>query len=763
MPLRPTQYNRLAPLQERTSRYGGFRGVDYVSDPQLVDDTRSPEAVNLMTDAGGYPEKRPGWRVIRKLEAPINGLHRYADASGNQFILAHCKNKLYKIAADSEMGETSTVLVDNLNDAKSTSFTHGGKLYLMDGASYRVFDGTDLLSVPPIAYAPTTVIGRAPEGGGTPLEPVNMLTARRKNSFVGDGGTKEVVQLEIYNGPKAAGSCWVKLDGADTEITGLVADANSITVAYRIMETKRDGGFPDWSLVRIGDSITFTRNTVGACGLSNFTAGDANVLAGLVVLTPGKDPAKTLQLDATNIDEATVTMSVTVDGTTTTKTEGTHFKVNRTTGVISLDTEEVPSPMGYTPEGHGVDNIVVSFAKTLYEKDADGNNTSTLVSERIKKCTIAAWFGQGNDTRVFVSGNPNFKNWDWQSGLYDPTYFPDTGYTKVGADATAIKGYLRQFTSMLIVKEDNGQDATIYQRTAEMDGNSKPYFPLKQGVEGVGAISSHTFATLCDTPLFLAKEGVFSLTMNYGGVDQQRIAQNRSYFVNPKLVREANLRDAAACVWDGLYLLAVNDRCYVADGRKQTGMSRTEDRSYEWFFWNNIPARVWLVLDDICYFGTADGRICRFNTGMEHLDRYNDEGTYAPISLAYNHDGKAVPAMWATKVDDDGDFMRYKNLPRRGSGLLIKPFSRSSVDVFVVNDENQKTLSTSDWSAIFTFDDIDFERFSFVTSKNPIVVPLSSPIRHYKTLQIIARNINPSEGFGLFGIIKRFTVSDYVR
>ncbi len=756
MPLRPTQFNRLAPLQERTSRYGGFRGVDYVSDPQLVDDTRSPEAVNLMTDAGGYPEKRPGWRVIRKLEAPINGLHRYADASGNQFILAHCKNKLYKIAADSEMGETSTVLADNLNNAKSTSFTHGGKLYLLDGASYRVFDGTDLLSVPPIAYAPTTVIGRAPEGGGTPLEPVNMLTARRKNSFVGDGGTKEVVQLEIYNGPKADGSCWVKLDGADTEITGLVANANSITVAYRIMETKRDGGFPDWTLVRIGDSITFTRNTVGACGLSNFTAGSANVLAGLVVLTPGKDPATTLQLDGP-IDAGTPVKMAVNGGAQTTVAEG---NLTREKGIITYP--------GTMPDGRGVDNIVVEFYKTTYEeghKASDPDAASWTLAERIKKCTIAAWFGQGNDTRVFVSGNPNFKNWDWQSGLYDPTYFPDTGYTKVGADATAIKGYLRQFSSMLIVKEDNGQDATIYQRTAEMDGNSKPYFPLKQGVEGVGAISSHTFATMRDTPLFLAKEGVFSLTMNYGGVDQQRIAQNRSYFVNPKLVREVNLKDAAACVWDGLYLLAVSDRCYVADGRKQTGISRTEDRSYEWFFWNNIPARVWLVWDDTCYFGTADGRICRFNTDVGGLHGYNDGGTFTKDGdhLLYNNDGKAIPAMWATKVDDDGDFMRYKNLPRRGSGLLIKPFARSSVDVFVVNDENQKTLSTSDWSAIFTFDDVNFERFSFVTSKNPIVVPLSSPIRRYKTLQIVVRNINPSEGFGLFGIIKRFTVSDYVR
>lgn len=328
-------------------------------------------------------------------------------------------------------------------------------------------------------------------------------------------------------------------------------------------------------------------------------------------------------------------------------------------------------------------------------------------------------------------------------------------------------GYLRQYSNLLIVKADNGQDATVYMRTAEYDADGKPIFPLKQGVEGVGAISHHCFATLRDTPLFLAKEGVFSLTLNYGGVDQQRVAQSRSYFVNPKLIRELNLNDAAACAWDGLYLLAANGRCYVADGRKVTGLSRTEDRSYEWFFWNNIPARVWMVRDDDCYFGTSDGRVCRFNSDIERLERFNDGGTYTKEGelFKYNKNGKAISALWSTKVDDDGDFMRYKNLPRRGSGLLIKPYSRSTVEVYVINDENQKTLSTSDWAATFDFGNINFDRekFSFNTSKNPVVVPLSSPIRRYKTLQIVARNAEPSEGFGLFGIIKRFTVGDYVR
>ena len=42
----------------RTKTYSKFRGVDFSSDPSLVDDSRSPWAPNMVSDAGGMPEKR---------------------------------------------------------------------------------------------------------------------------------------------------------------------------------------------------------------------------------------------------------------------------------------------------------------------------------------------------------------------------------------------------------------------------------------------------------------------------------------------------------------------------------------------------------------------------------------------------------------------------------------------------------------------------------------------------------------------------------
>ena len=64
---------------------------------------------------------------------------------------------------------------------------------------------------------------------------------------------------------------------------------------------------------------------------------------------------------------------------------------------------------------------------------------------------------------------------------------------------------------------------------------------------------------------------------------------------------------------------------------------------------------------------------------------------------------------------------------------------------------------------IFDFNDIDFERFSFNTNDSPQVLPFDTRVKKYITAQIIIKNDALGEGFGIYGIIKRFTVGGYVK
>lgn len=601
--------------------YSKFRGVDFSTDPTLVNDSRSPLCQNLISDLAGFPEKRLGWRTLFTVEAPINGLFYAVFESGAEKYIVHGGTKLYTFT------DAGFVQVyDGMNNARSAAFSHGGKLYILDGANYLVAEesGSSIVVTPVSqhAFVPTTVIGAPATGGGTPFEAVNMLTGKRINSMIGDG-----------------------------------------------------------------TSTVF-------------------------------------QLDSDNIDSVD---SVKIDGVPTTA-----YTVDLAQGTVTFDTAPAVSPAG-----GGIDNVVIEFTKNV-----------AGYSDRISHCTIAASYGYNNDNRFFLSGNPEYQNWDWQSGLDDPTYFPDTGYTKIGADTSAVMGYIKQYDTMTIIKNSNEQDAELFLRTATFTDDNKVIFPVKQGAKGVGAVSIAAFSTLRDDPLFLSKEGVFAIASS--SVNQERVLQDRSFYVNSKLTKEEGLDKAVSVVWNGYYILCVNGHCYVADSRQRTGDSRTEQYSYEWYYWTNIPAVMFLENGGDLYFGTSDGRVCKFNTDITGVSRFND-------------DGDPIVARWSTKYDTFGTFTRRKTLVKKGSGVMIKPYSRSSVKIYVATDRAHEHLIRSSNMDIFDFSDIDFERFTFNTLDIPQVKPFNTKVKKFISLQLIFENDAVNEGFGVYGAEVQYTVGNYVK
>ena len=169
--------------------------------------------------------------------------------------------------------------------------------------------------------------------------------------------------------------------------------------------------------------------------------------------------------------------------------ETTAFTLDREKGIVKMATAP-EKPLAGSEDG-----LVVQFPHTV-----EG------YTERIDKCTVITTYGIGTNDRAVLSGNPELPNVDWTSGMNDPTYFPDLLYNEVGSEATAIQGYCRLGRSLGIVKEDNGQDSTIYLRTAELQ-DSEIAQPQQQAVAGVGSIAPGSFASLLDDPLFLSRTG----------------------------------------------------------------------------------------------------------------------------------------------------------------------------------------------------------------------------------------------------------------
>ena len=110
------------------TEYTKFKGVDLSSNPTQVDSTRGASGtVNLISDSGGFPEKRKGWRVLLNVEKPVNGLYR-GIIKGREYFLVHGGTRLYKWTESA-----LTELKSGLTNKQGTSFTLNDKMYVLTG------------------------------------------------------------------------------------------------------------------------------------------------------------------------------------------------------------------------------------------------------------------------------------------------------------------------------------------------------------------------------------------------------------------------------------------------------------------------------------------------------------------------------------------------------------------------------------------------------------------------------------------------------
>lgn len=470
-----------------------------------------------------------------------------------------------------------------------------------------------------------------------------------------------------------------------------------------------------WTVASVAENAFVPTTTISAP-----PAGGGTSFEAVNLLTPqrintfiGNGSATQFYLDAKQIDDSAV--AVTVDGE-----EVAVSSVDRETGVVTL----TAAP----PSGNGLANVTVTFSKTIKEN-----------ASKINHCRIAGLYGGKNDTRVFLAGNPAEPACDWQSGLYDPTYFPDTGYTRIGTDASPIMGYVKQYESQVVIKRGGAQEATQYLRSYLMADDGSALYPLKQGAQGSGAVAMRCFANLNDLPLFLSPDGVMAVCGT--GVAEQRTIQPAGRRVAPRLTAEEGLSEACAVVFRDKYYLAVNGSCYVADGRI-TGA----DSMPEWYYWDNIPAQCFCTSENTLLFGTADGRICRF------CDAQADN--------AYFDDGGAIDAYWSTPALSFGSWSNGKGL--RDFYPVLMPYLRSGATVSYYADGAETHVFSKNVD-LFSFIRFDFARLSFRC--RPAAMPLRTRrhLRRVGTVQMRVRNNKPGEAFGLLAISMRWTMGQSIK
>lgn len=340
------------------------------------------------------------------------------------------------------------------------------------------------------------------------------------------------------------------------------------------------------------------------------------------------------QLDDTNIDAVELVEVLNENAEWVTKILSTDYKVDLTNGQVIF----------YSAIGNSVvdgrDNVRIKYKKAI-----DSNKS------QINKCNILCVYGYGgSNNRVFLAGNPDLANIVNYSYMNDVTYMPADNTIVTGLEVVPVTAMVRlNDGKMAVLKDVSDTDATLF-KIGYATYNSEERFTIEGSVKGEGNIAKFANDTLINEPLILSSNGVFAL--NTATLTDEIYVYHKSYYIDNKLKQEPNLGSAVGIVNDGKYYLAINDHVYVADSRFKTTNSNSKysNYQYEWFYWINLPVRMWFVWNNELYFGDKYGNICKFRDNTD-VDRFKDNDVN-------------VEAEWNSVVLDLNNMANKKNIKR---------------------------------------------------------------------------------------------------
>lgn len=678
-----------------------FRGMNVSVTATQINQSESPEMLNLHVDERGALKKRTGYKrlFLESLgQGQINGIYEFKKVDGTSYFLIAHGTDLYK-----QEGEGQPIsLFDTLADKEANFFTMNDKCYIMNGEQYLEFDGETVKEVEP--YIPTLAISKEPEGGGSPHEEWNLLGNAFKDSFSSDG-VATVYHLSMKD-----------LDDTPIEV---VVDNVTMEESSNVYSVDRKAG-----TVRFSIAPGKGTNNVIITAYKTFEGEFTESFNGKNETTepPPENPPpapenppepvekKEFRLSRTEIDADTLEVSID-GGTTFNQVEDAHFTVDREKGIVTF----------VTAPDTGEFNVVIKYKKRLIN-----------LPKRIKKCRFHEFFGGSNDTRVFVAGNDEMPDYVWRSDLYNPTYFPENGFYKFPG---MVKGFSRQY-DYLIIERHNGKHLINFSLA---DGVAS--FPSKPINDQVGTLAEKSIQIIENNPVSLSKNGVYMLTSS--NIRDERNVSHISEAIDPLLMKEENLDKAISIDFDNKYWIALNGKVYVLDYGYKT------ERFGEWYVYDNIHASCFLEMNNNLYFGSKkEGLVFRFKKETE-IQPYNDDDT------------QPIVAYWKSKILNFGADERKKQVER--VFFSLKPFYHTSADLYYNSDSVERTYISTTRKDLFSYAYLDYSVFSYATRDFPQESANKVKAKKIIYFQLELRNEKMDEAFSLLSIGIKYNYQSYAK
>lgn len=716
--------------REYATHYHELLGVDYQADQTEVDRRRSPDMVNMISDFGGNPVKRDGYRrvglgyaALITVDSTTYGV--YASDSvlsiskvtlnGYEFVESETKNYI---------GDVGTIM---------SAFNYQQKIYIVATHALVCFDTeketftlqgteTNMMSGGTIGESapiyednvPDTVITLKPDGtGGTVLDDKNVVSIYQRVNYLGDGTTTE---YKIPNYKKIGN--WVKAE---------VKDANG-----------------DWQPVTatLGSPTAETGKTLDGTGTMT-----SNIVDPTVTFTSAPPAAGSDQSDNVRITFAPYSMD--------------EAEANVKKGFYNETFKNLLSAKAVTFQSSRM--FIADKYRVYYSDVSDPLTISDL-----------SWFDVDSEVVGFTRSNS-----------YLAVLAKDNGRSTIylASEATRTVDSQNGTTeSYFSVKESNAGIGAIAPKCIATLSD-EPMFLSKTGVFGILTNwQSEKYAVNRSSRINrkLCKENNLETAVGIAYNDYFYLAVNGRMYVLDGRHKEsdrAGNKPLEAYYFEGLpaieSMFVIDDKMYFSDSTStytwNDDLADTE-RYYDNAHMKTVTVIQYQISDSQAEEPTGEW-VSEKPTPQEGeylwykvtFDDASVEITLEDFEIGDKRiTGDAVCARWCSSFDDDGSPQKLKTLMKKGSMITLVPHFRSGCEITLVKDGDVFQYLGSFDSSLQSFENISFLNFTFNANAVAVDIFTRKKIKKYKRLQIQVEN-NNAEPFGITQITKTYTMGNYAK
>ena len=731
------------PSYRRTS-YSELKGVDFSVDPALVDRKHSPDALNMISDRGGNPIKRKGFKLftdptVNYGTGYVQNLWSFVYHNNRYIVFTVAGSTLANIYVTNESGERVLTYAVGASSSSVPTTQLGRRIGFYTEANsdqigfYIVgyksgttanylrlyFDGNNVLRYATVAAKiPTVIIGRLPEGGGSVYEGVNLLTRERTEQFYNPDGKRTFVTASEID-------------------TTIQYSPSGLPVVIQYKDENNQ-----WQYITQG--VTVTANTV-------------TISSTRTPPVPGEDNIKIRYFRAGDGNASKVLDCEVYARNSGATSEQLFFSGNPS--YRSSIYYSAPNDVTYFPDLNyinvGGETRIMGFCNM-------GENLGV-----VKEST-------SNDSTLFML---------YQTSLSTTAVSTVNTYTNTTTTET------EQIQTYAIKRTAAGIGAISKYAFSTL--NDEPLFLSPNGVYGV--VSTNTTsekvvrnrsrfldAKLAKETLATRKDAIATTWDNY-----YVLAMHKSFYTNTTDTFIQELDETGTPYWvkvdevpggyDGPVMTKTYDkpegRLYILDGRHKTNdQSGNTNYGYEAYYWEGVSANCICAFEDTLLFGGKNGRVYKFkDTG--NITDYSDEYY---VTTVVTEDGESttttaweqfpIIARWSTPNDNDGASEYFKTMQKKGTMCTTAPYAASSVKVYISADSaDPEYLGMVHLDVSDIFQAVDFTRLSFDPRTGPRDVFFKKKKKKYIRLRIILENDALNEPFGVYEIVKTYILQRFAK